>query len=88
MEKIELLSVDLLDRYREVVTQFEDLSRKVQRGIGWHYLLDLPWAVNELSSVMAMPSTVMDAGAGYGLVQWYLAQRGGGRDQRRYPVQI
>jgi SAM-dependent methyltransferase len=73
-EKIEILSVELLDRRRQEVDAFRDLSRRVKISLGWHYLLDLVWMVENLGEVQG--KHIMDAGAGLGLMQWYLAERG------------
>jgi SAM-dependent methyltransferase len=73
-EKIEILSVDLLDRHRAEVEAFRDLSRRVRISLGWHYLLDLVWILENLGDPQG--KRIMDAGAGLGLMQWYLAERG------------
>lgn len=70
------MSTELLNRHRSVVSVFEALARKVQKGLGWHYLLDLPWAANEILREGSRPSLVLDAGAGTGLMQWHLAEQG------------
>jgi 2-polyprenyl-3-methyl-5-hydroxy-6-metoxy-1,4-benzoquinol methylase len=73
-EKIELLSVDLLDRYRQHVIDLRKLARSLGLDFGWHYLLDLTWILSELGPIQG--KRIMDAGAGTGVLQWYLARQG------------
>jgi ubiquinone/menaquinone biosynthesis C-methylase UbiE len=73
-ERIELLSPSLLDEHRETVERLRQLARDLGIGLGWHYLQDLAWILGEVSARPGM--TVLDAGAGTGVLQWYLADRG------------
>ena len=73
-DKIELLSVDLLDKNRKLVEQMRVLSQKLELVLGWHYLLDLSWAARLLSPSEGMKA--LDAGAGWGIMQWWLADQG------------
>ena len=73
-EKIELLSVDLLDQYRRQVVDLRKLARSLGLEFGWHYLLDITWILGELGPLQG--KRILDAGAGTGLLQWYLAQNG------------
>ena len=75
VDRLDILTVDLLDTLRPLVTEFEELSRELERGLGWHYLLDLSWSAHHLRDVLP-GATVLDAGAGLGLIQWHLARRG------------
>jgi len=74
VEKIELLSVDLLDQQRPLVEALKSLARSLRLEFGWHYLLDLTWIISQLGPVQG--KQLMDAGAGTGILQWYLAQQG------------
>ena len=47
-DKLEILSVDLLDTQRPVVNEFQALAREIRFEFGWHYLLDLAWIVSNL----------------------------------------
>jgi SAM-dependent methyltransferase len=73
-EKIEILSVDLLDQNRALVEALKDFARSLHLEFGWHYLLDLSWTIQQLGDVQG--KIIMDAGAGTGILQWYLAQNG------------
>jgi len=50
------------------------MSRALALSSGWHYPLDWVWVISQLGGVDGM--TVLDAGAGIGLMQWLLAARG------------
>jgi ubiquinone/menaquinone biosynthesis C-methylase UbiE len=73
-EKIEILSVELLDEYRLQVNGLKRLARALNLEFGWHYLLDLTWILGQLGPVKG--KRILDAGAGTGMMQWYLAQEG------------
>ena len=72
--RIEILSTKLLDGQRPIVEKLKRLARSLGLEFGWHYLLDLTWIISNLGDVRGMQ--IMDAGAGTGLMQWYLAQEG------------
>jgi ubiquinone/menaquinone biosynthesis C-methylase UbiE len=73
-EAIELLSVDLLDQNRTLVEDLRRLARSTGLEFGWHYLLDLTWTISRLGPVHGLK--LVDAGAGMGILQWYLAREG------------
>jgi SAM-dependent methyltransferase len=73
-EKIEILPVSLLDQYREQVDTLKNLAHSLGIGLGWHYLLDWVWTLAQLGEVSG--KRILDAGAGEGLLQWYLAEEG------------
>jgi SAM-dependent methyltransferase len=73
-DRIEILSVDLLDRNRGVVRSLRRLAGSLRLEFGWHYLLDLTWMIGLLGDVRGR--RIMDAGAGTGIMQWYLAGQG------------
>lgn len=74
MTKIEILSVVLLETASSLVEQFRQISRRLDIGLGWHYLLDLSWAAQQLAPAPGM--RLIDAGAGTGIMQWWLADHG------------
>jgi len=73
-EKIELLPVDLLDQNRDLVIELRKLAASLGLDFGWHYLLDLTWTIQQLGPVENR--RILDAGAGTGILQWYLAEHG------------
>jgi SAM-dependent methyltransferase len=73
-EKIEILSIELLDTHRALVEDLKQFARSLRLELGWHYLLDLTWIITQLDSIKE--KRIMDAGAGVGLMQWYLARQG------------
>lgn len=74
-EKIEILSVQLLDDNRPQVEALKRLAADLRLEFGWHYLLDLAWILQNLPESLD-GKRIMDAGAGTGILQWYLAQQG------------
>ena len=74
VEKIELLSIELLEQNRLLVEELKHLAVKLNLELGWHYLLDLTWIITNLGQVNNRQ--ILDAGAGIGLMQWYLALQG------------
>lgn len=73
-EKIEILPVSLLDENRATVESLKHLARALGLDFGWHYLLDLTWIIQRLGPPNG--KRIMDAGAGTGVIQWYLADHG------------
>lgn len=73
-DNIEILPVSLLDGNRSIVNKLKQLARQLGLEFGWHYLLDLTWIIQQLGSVKG--KRIMDAGAGTGIMQWYLAEEG------------
>jgi SAM-dependent methyltransferase len=73
-DKIEILPVSLLDQYQDVVHNLRRLASSLRLEFGWHYLLDLTWIISQLD--FSKNLQVTDAGAGTGILQWYLADQG------------
>jgi len=73
-EKIELLSVDLLEKHRRTVSRLKGLAHSLSLEFGWHYLLDMAWILEQLGDLEG--KRIIDAGAGVGVLQWYLARDG------------
>lgn len=73
-DKIEILPVSLLDQNRSTVNRLHRLAHLLRLEFGWHYLLDLTWIISRLGAVQGR--RILDAGAGTGILQWYLADQG------------
>ena len=71
-ERIELLSVSLLDSERNRITELKNLAQRLKLEFGWHYMLDISWILSQIDQIT--DRRFMDAGAGTGLIQWYLAE--------------
>ncbi|MEE8575360.1 MAG: methyltransferase domain-containing protein, partial [Thermodesulfobacteriota bacterium] len=71
---VEILSPDLLENNQEDIDFIDMISNVFTLSMGWHYMLDFLW----LLKVTKLPpgSTILDAGAGAGLMQYLLAYRG------------
>ena len=87
-ECIEILSTAILEQDHSLVEEFRLLSRELGNGLGWHYLLDLAWVAKTVGSTIP-GMRVLDAGAGIGVMQWWLAGKGidvlsVDRNSRRY----
>jgi ubiquinone/menaquinone biosynthesis C-methylase UbiE len=74
--EIRLLDATLLSDDKKL----KELSywlRVMNRPNGWHYDFDHIWILNELEKNKILPgSTILDAGAGQGIMQYLLAARG------------
>jgi SAM-dependent methyltransferase len=57
-----------------MVQALKRLAHSLGLEFGWHYLLDLTWIISSLGPVKGM--RILDAGAGTGILQWYLAEQG------------
>ncbi len=74
LERIEILPVSLLTEEKQRVKSLRRLARRLNLEFGWHYLLDLTWVLRHIGDVRG--KKIMDAGAGTGILQWYLAAMG------------
>lgn len=73
---IEILSVELLNQRRPLINELKQFAHSLNLEFGWHYLLDLSWIISQLHPASLSGKRIMDAGAGIGVMQWYLAQHG------------
>lgn len=73
--KLELLDTNLLLTEEFKIVQY---WLKVYRAeVGWHYLLDLTWQLKEILKMnLPLKATIIDAGAGNGMMQFILASLG------------
>jgi len=75
-ERIEIISVQILDEQRALVEELKALTRELGIEVGWHYLLDLSWIISHLDGDI-QGQHFLDAGAGLGVLQCYLAGNDG-----------
>lgn len=77
MNTFELLAPNLVTENPSTIKDIDFLCSALWKEIGWHYPLDYGWILLKLEQ-MKLPagSTVVDAGAGNGLLQFLLAYRG------------
>jgi SAM-dependent methyltransferase len=73
-ERIEILPVSLLESESDKIFALRELAKKLNLEFGWHYLLDMAWILGQLDEVH--DQKIIDAGAGVGVMQWYLAENG------------
>ena len=73
-DKIEILPVSLLESESVKVDELKKLASSLKIEFGWHYLLDITWILRQL--VWIESKSIIDAGAGTGVMQWYLAENG------------
>ena len=64
----------ILNQQRELVEALKEFASSLKIEFGWHYLLDITWILTHLETIEG--NFIMDAGAGTGLMQWYLASKG------------
>lgn len=74
MDTIEILSPDLLGEHADRIDSLRKLASRLGIQLGWHYDLDLAWIVSQLDNLATL--RILDAGAGMGVLQWWLADRG------------
>ena len=74
--EIRLLDASLLSDKKKL-KEISYWLKVMNRPNGWHYDLDQIWILNELEKAGILPgSTILDAGAGQGIMQYLLAARG------------
>jgi ubiquinone/menaquinone biosynthesis C-methylase UbiE len=75
--KIELLSCKILAENEQVVNDIDLVRKGLFKDIGWHYYVDLVWVISWLQKMEIKPgATILDAGAGNGLLQYLLSYYG------------
>jgi SAM-dependent methyltransferase len=73
-DRIEILPVSLLESEKITIIELKALAKELKLEFGWHYLLDLSWIIQNLDEINGQ--NMIDAGAGTGVIQWYLANNG------------
>ena len=71
---LELISTDVLTTHDKLHRQLRRLNHSLALSSGWHYPLDWIWVLAQVGALGGR--VVLDAGAGVGLLQWYLAAQG------------
>jgi len=74
-DRIDILSADALSEQRALADELYAFAGRWGIELGWHYILDLMWILTELGPLYE-GMTVLDAGAGFGVMQWWLAEHG------------
>lgn len=74
VDRLELLSVDLLEQHSELVESIRGRAEQFGIQLGWHYDLDLAWIASQLGDPAGR--RILDAGGGTGVLQWWLADQG------------
>jgi ubiquinone/menaquinone biosynthesis C-methylase UbiE len=73
---VKFLVADLLSD-DEILREIDHWAKVMNRPQGWHYDLDVIWILRELEKAgIKKGDTVLDAGAGMGVMQFVLAARG------------
>ena len=73
-DRSESLQPSLMEQYPKTVGEVDRLCHRLGIELGWHYILDITWILQNLHCPPG--STIIDAGAGYGALQYVLAARG------------
>lgn len=74
IDKIELIPISILDQHKKLARDLNAMNKTLALSAGWHYILDWTWTVSQIEAIDG--KTILDAGAGIGLLQWYLASKG------------
>lgn len=75
-EKLELLNIGLLGD-KEKLKSIDRWLKVMNWSNGWHYDLDIIWILRQIDELgLPQGSTIIDAGAGLGITQFILAERG------------
>ena len=72
--KIELISTNILKEHRDLSDELINMNRALALSSGWHYAMDWTWTISHMDKFAG--KRIVDAGAGIGLLQWYLASKG------------
>ena len=75
-DEMEFLSTDLLND-KSAKKEVYYWIKMFVAAVGWHYPLDLIWQYNRIKALnLPKGATILDAGAGYGMMQYILAGNG------------
>lgn len=75
-DRFEVLDVSLLEQM-EKLREIDHWLRVFNWPNGWHYDLDIIWILDRIDEIgLPQGATILDAGAGLGILQFILASRG------------
>ena len=72
--QLEILSPSLIERFPATVKEVDKICHRLGIEIGWHYILDITWILQQLDC--PPEATILDVGAGAGALQFVLAEWG------------
>jgi ubiquinone/menaquinone biosynthesis C-methylase UbiE len=73
-DRVEILGVDLLEEQSSLIRVFRKRAKALGIQLGWHYPLDLAWIASRVGPLQ--DKQILDAGAGTGVLQWWMAEQG------------
>lgn len=77
ISSFDTLSPKFLFSFKKNLNEIRYWSMVLNRPNGWHYDLDIIWILNKLNEYKIKPGDwILDAGAGQGLLQFFLASKG------------
>lgn len=74
-ESLYLLPLGLIRKHSRTASMIKEKKIKKKIELGWHYMLDLVWMIEQVKN-WPKGATILDAGAGGGLLQFILVDLG------------
>lgn len=74
MNQLTLFTEQLIEENKDLTMDILAASSRMNIPLGWHYILDLIWIFSHLN--LPKGSIIIDAGAGQGIAQYLLADKG------------
>ena len=76
-DNIELLRPSIINDNYQITQEVDNLSSALGKELGWHYIVDLVWTLTLIKKMNLLEgATILDAGAGNGILQYLLADLG------------
>lgn len=75
MNRLEVLSPELLQSLQEHVKYIDQMTKELNKQLGWHYILDIAWILEQVKD-LPKGAVILDGGGGYGLLQFILFEKG------------
>lgn len=77
MDSIKILDPDIVYRRKDLIKFLDYWKHILDIQMGWHYDIDLVWILERIEDLgLPKGATIIDAGAGNGLIQFLLAAKG------------